>query len=258
MEKTMPEKKFHLPAENIKRLVGHDGGCIATDTITVDGRPVGYMYRDRPRHEADTGWRFMAGDESDDYMDDADKHGAYAVNTIANYDRDILPLIDAPVGSAFARNPETGRFEPVSSPVNPDDCLHPDFPIVTGHYQLNSTWAIDLPLKFSRRVEGGSLILWRPGVTLYFSALTKDDGESTETRLAQLKGITSPDAFEPREEQTRTGRQFSYRLVEGGVNALYGFVITGNGHLQVAFYFDNEPDIELARKMFASITEGAA
>jgi hypothetical protein len=40
----MPEKKFHLPAENIKRLVEHNGGCIATDKITVDGRPVGYMY----------------------------------------------------------------------------------------------------------------------------------------------------------------------------------------------------------------------
>ena len=254
----MPEKKFHLPAENIKRLVEHDGGCIATDTITVDGRPVGYMYRARPQHEADTGWRFMAGDESGDYMDDADSHGVYAVNTIANYDRDILPLIDAPIGSAFARNPETGRFEPVSSPVNPDDCLHPDFPIVTGNYQLNPTWAIKLPLKFNRRVEGRSLILWRPGVTLYFSAFTNDDGKSTETRLAQLKAIISPDAFEPREEQTRTGRQFSYRLVEGGVNALYGFVIAGNGHLQVTVYFDNESDIDLARTMFASITENVA
>lgn len=254
----MPEKKFHLSAENIKRLVEHDGGCIATDTITVDGRPVGYMYRDSPRHEADTGWRFMAGDESDDYMDDADNHDVYAVNTIANYDRDILPLIDAPIGSAFARNPETGRFEPVASPVNPDDCLHPDFPIVTGNYQLNPTWAIGLPLKFNRRVEGGSLILWRLGVTLYFNASTNDDGKSTETRLAQLKAIISPDAFGHREEQTRTGQRFSYRLVEGGVNALYGFVIARNGHLQVAVYFDNESDIDLARTMFASITEHIA
>lgn len=254
----MLRKKFHLPAEKIKRLVEHDGGCIATDTITVDGRPVGYMYRASPQHEADTGWRFMAGDESADYMDDADNQGVYAVNTIANYDRDILPLIDAPIGSAFARHPETGRFEPVSSPVNPDDCLHPDFPIVTGNYQLSPRWAIDLPLKFNRRVEGHSLILWRPGVTLYFSASTKDDGESTEIRFAQLKAIISPDAFDPREEQTHTGQRFSYRLVEGGVNALYGFVIGRNGHLQVAVYFDHESDIDLARTLFAGITENAA
>ena len=58
-------------------------------------------------------------------MDDPDNHGVYAVNTIANYDRDILPLIDAPFGSAFARNPETGRFEPVSSPLNLTTCSTP-------------------------------------------------------------------------------------------------------------------------------------
>ena len=252
----MREKKFHLPAEKIKRLVEHNGGCIATDTITVDGRPVGYMYRGRPQHEADTGWRFMAGDESDDYMNDAYHHGVYAVNTIANYDPDILPLIDEPIGSAFARNPETGRFEPVPSPVDPDDCLHPDFPVVTGHYRLDPTWAIELPFKFNRRVEDGSLILWRPGITLYLSAWTND--ESTKTRLAVLKTILPPGASEPREEQTSAGQRFSFRLVEGGVNALHGFVTDRNGHLQVTIYFDDESDIDLARTMFASITAHAA
>jgi hypothetical protein len=79
----------------------------------------------------------MAGDESDDYMDDADNHGVYAVNTIANYDHDILPLIDASIGSAFARNPETGHFEPAPSPVALDDGLHPDFPIVAGSVANN-------------------------------------------------------------------------------------------------------------------------
>ena len=88
---------------------------------------VGFMYRDRPHHEADTGWCFVTGDESSDYMDDTGNHHVHAVDQIANLDNDILPLIDAPIGSAFARNPETGRFEPVHRPVDPDDCLHPDF-----------------------------------------------------------------------------------------------------------------------------------
>ena len=48
-------------------------GCIATDRITVDGMPVGYMYREKPKEgawfeEYDSGWRFTAGDESDEYM----------------------------------------------------------------------------------------------------------------------------------------------------------------------------------------------
>ena len=31
-------------------------------------------------------------------MDEASNHGVYDVNTIANYDPDIIPLLDAPVG----------------------------------------------------------------------------------------------------------------------------------------------------------------
>ena len=32
------------------------------------------------------------------------------MNTIANYDPDIIPFLNAPYGSAFARDPETGQF----------------------------------------------------------------------------------------------------------------------------------------------------
>jgi hypothetical protein len=40
------------------------------------------------------------------------------VNTIANYDPEIIPLLDSPFGSAFARDPQSGRFveEPFSPP----------------------------------------------------------------------------------------------------------------------------------------------
>lgn len=135
------------------------------------------------------------------------------------------------------------------------DCLHPDFPVVTGKYQLTSTWSVDLPLKFNRRIEDGSLILWRPGITVYLIAWGNDHNESVETRLAQLKSEISPDAFEPREKQTSAETHFSYRLVENGVNGLYGFVVTGSGYMQVAIYFDDESDIDIARAIFDSLTE---
>jgi hypothetical protein len=106
-------KQFKLSKEQIKRLVPHNGGCIASDRITVDGRPVGFMYRDAPDHDADTGWRFLAGDESDEYMEDSSKHGVYAVNTISNYDPSIIPLLDAPEGSAFEKAGGNDRFVPV-------------------------------------------------------------------------------------------------------------------------------------------------
>ncbi|HEX3249668.1 MAG TPA: DUF2185 domain-containing protein [Pyrinomonadaceae bacterium] len=99
----MTKKKFKpFPNEHRKLAVGY-GACFATDKITVEGQRVRYMYREAPDNDIDSGWRFMAGTESDDYMNDPNNHGIYDVNTIANYDPDIIPFLEAPAGSAFER-----------------------------------------------------------------------------------------------------------------------------------------------------------
>ena len=111
-----PEKQFAIPREEWKELYQGDGpqGCIATDRILVDGRPVGYCYRVTPDvgDEAwDSGWRFTAGDEDSSYLDDPDKSGIYALNTICNYDQEIIPLLDSEPGTAWSRG-EDGVFRP--------------------------------------------------------------------------------------------------------------------------------------------------
>lgn len=60
----MSTKQFALSASQIKPLATGRGGCIATDMITVHGRPVGYMVREPTTRPNDSGWCFMAGDES--------------------------------------------------------------------------------------------------------------------------------------------------------------------------------------------------
>lgn len=102
-------KIFKLKRNEIAPVAEGRGGCLATDRITVDGAPVGYMYRDLPIREDDSGWRFFAGDEDDEYMSDLQRHGVYDVNTIVNCDPDIFPLLDAEVGSRFERN-ASGEF----------------------------------------------------------------------------------------------------------------------------------------------------
>src|SRR5439155_10155099 len=79
------------------------GGCFATDAITVQGRKVGYMYREKPDFEHDSGWRFFSGTESQAELDDPAHTDVYDVNTVANYDPAIIPLLNSPVGSAFER-----------------------------------------------------------------------------------------------------------------------------------------------------------
>jgi len=96
-------KRFFRDARMFKPLAVGFGSCIATDRITVDGLPVGYMYREAADDDLDSGWRFFAGDEDDGYANDARNLQLYDVNTIANYDPCILPLLDAPAGSAFIR-----------------------------------------------------------------------------------------------------------------------------------------------------------
>ena len=83
---------FILSSDEIENLIPNIGYCFATDKITIEGMKVGYMYREVPNKESDSGWRFFSGTESQDYVDNPENIKIYNVNTIANYDPDIIPL----------------------------------------------------------------------------------------------------------------------------------------------------------------------
>ena len=108
-------RDYHVKAEDVKELLpdweGADG-CIATNRITVEGRRVGYCYREKPDGSWDSGWRFTAGDESEAYMDDPNNAGIYKLNTICNDDPEIIPLLDTPAPCAFERD-ENGVFQQI-------------------------------------------------------------------------------------------------------------------------------------------------
>ncbi|MDE7294330.1 MAG: DUF2185 domain-containing protein [Oscillospiraceae bacterium] len=100
---------------NVEKLIDWNepvgDGCIVSDKITKEGFKVGYMYREQPDSgRPDSGWRFLAGNEDDDYMDDPNNHHVFAVNTICNYDRDIIPYIHSDIGSAYIRT-DSNNFE---------------------------------------------------------------------------------------------------------------------------------------------------
>ncbi len=107
-------KKFKLSKEQIVDLARGRGGCIATDRILVDGARVGFMRRAHPVNPMDSGWQFMAGDETEEYMANNANHGIYDVNTLANYDRDIIPFLDGEIGSEAERG-EDGVLRLVQS-----------------------------------------------------------------------------------------------------------------------------------------------
>ncbi|MDD6489116.1 MAG: DUF2185 domain-containing protein [Clostridia bacterium] len=107
----MKEKKWAIPRSSIENVLEWNGadGCFATDRIMVDNKKVGYMYREKPDNEYDSGWRFLAGDESQEYMDNPENVGIYSLNTLCNYDIDINDYLEYPVGTAFYRD-KNGKF----------------------------------------------------------------------------------------------------------------------------------------------------
>ena len=86
-------------------------GCVVSDRITKDGFKVGYMYREEPdAQNPDSGWRFMAGNEDDEYMNDPNNHHIFAINTICNYDKDIIPYLHSQIGCCYIRV-DSNNFE---------------------------------------------------------------------------------------------------------------------------------------------------
>lgn len=96
-------KEYKISSQNIKKLIDLKGSCIASDKITVEGLKVLYMYRESPTNVSDSGWRFFAGDESEEYTNSADNFEIYDLNTICNYDNSIIPYLNSPVGSSFEK-----------------------------------------------------------------------------------------------------------------------------------------------------------
>ena len=125
-------RDFHVKAEDMKNLLPdweNATGCIATNRITVEGCKVGYCYREKADGDWDSGWRFTAGDESDEYMDDPNNAGIYSLNSICNDDPDIIPLLNTPAPCAFERD-ENGVFQQIKDWKPDEDEEDPDMDIL--------------------------------------------------------------------------------------------------------------------------------
>lgn len=107
-----------------KQLIDTKIGCIASDKITIELLKVGYMYREEPfeKGKPDSGWRFLSGDEDEVYMENTGNHRVHLLNSICNYDQEIIPLLDAVPGSAFIR----GRNGKLQLDIGDEELVPPE------------------------------------------------------------------------------------------------------------------------------------
>ncbi len=110
----MTEKKFRLNPEEIKELTDQKGYSYVSDKITVDGMKVGFMYREKPFEKEDSGWRFLSGTETEEYLDDSNNSMMFDVNTVANYDKAIIPYLKSRIGSELERLENSNSFQDIS------------------------------------------------------------------------------------------------------------------------------------------------
>lgn len=83
--------------------------CFVTHNILHEGRKVGYLYREEPDFEDDSGWRFTAGDETDEYMDDSNNCSCVSLGAVLRQDDSIISLLELDAGVAFVRD-KNGKF----------------------------------------------------------------------------------------------------------------------------------------------------
>lgn len=83
--------------------------CFVTNNILYQGEKVGYLYREDPDTDDDSGWRMNTGTETDEYMDNTDNISYVSLGAVLREDDSIVHLLERESGSAFARD-DNGDF----------------------------------------------------------------------------------------------------------------------------------------------------
>jgi hypothetical protein len=189
-----------------------------------------------------------------------DRNGHKPLNTAFFRFLGIEPLEGLDIESADdLRGWGLGHWCKVINCISGSCILNPNFPAVTGRYQMTREWWITLPGEFNRRVEDGSLVLWRPGLTVWVLVWGNDHSESTQVRLDGFRTRKSSLAFDEEMHHDGDVTRYSYRLTEqdddGPRSALYAFAIGMTGHVQAAIYFDDETQLAIAKQIWMSFEE---
>ncbi|MBE1273730.1 DUF2185 domain-containing protein [Enterovibrio baiacu] len=75
------------------------GYVIVNKELIDNGKSIGYFYREEPDSNEDSGWRFFTGEETQEFVDNADNFVLYSAPKLAALHPEILPFLSlkAPV-----------------------------------------------------------------------------------------------------------------------------------------------------------------
>jgi hypothetical protein len=87
--------------------------AVVSRLVWEAGQPVGYLVREEPVHENDSGWLVLAGTETADYLETEGNTELVPLRELIGRDRTLEGPFRSPVGSAFRRASPEAPFAPV-------------------------------------------------------------------------------------------------------------------------------------------------
>lgn len=106
-------KLADLNPDEMPDLVAKPGFSIVSNQILNDGLPILFMYREESIEEEDSGWRFLSGQEDQDYLDDPENSRFIGLNTMANMEEKIIRHLKKSRGTELERDSADEDFRPM-------------------------------------------------------------------------------------------------------------------------------------------------
>lgn len=89
------------------------GYIIVSNLVAQEKQKVGFLYRESPDNNLDSGWRVFSGQEDEAYIDNPDNFGIYSSEKILEIDPAIQELLHSPIQTAFERLSPEQPFEQI-------------------------------------------------------------------------------------------------------------------------------------------------
>ena len=98
--------------EDIKNYTDLDKYAFVT-VRAFENNYIGFCYRDYSDIKIDSGWRFMLGDEDEDYLDNPDNTLTKDLKEVLEWKPEIKNILEAKRGTEFEWNEEENKFDEI-------------------------------------------------------------------------------------------------------------------------------------------------
>lgn len=248
------DKNFKLSAEDIERLIPDMGYGFATDKITVDGKKVKSMVRQSPSAAGDSGWIFYGGGESQEYLDDPTNTSLFNLNTLANYDPDIISFLTYPPGTEIERD-SNGELQ-VTDPSVPQPNIFLLDPVDEGMVKITEKWSFAASSRMVRRFDRGSIVIWRPGFAIWLSCYSFEARDKSE-RIEEILAESSSERTGEKIIENGDIKMLRYHLKEYNGERLQDsahiIAVGETDEISMVIYYDNDKQLAEVDRVWESL-----